>query len=96
MHIVTGGRALPPVTMGWARLGVDASHLGRFGDAAHGQKVGAEAEIAVLLPPLGIDGIEAAHHDLFQAPVDLVLGPEEALEILDPLEVADGHAASIG
>ena len=42
-----------------------------------------------------VHGLEGAIHDALQAVVDAVLGPEEALHVLDPLEVADRHAAGV-
>ena len=63
--------------------------------AADGEQVGAHAEVAALLVALGVDGIEAADHDVLEAVVDLVLRPEEVLQVLHPLEVADGHATGV-
>ncbi len=37
-----------------------------------------------------------ALHNALQAIVNLVLGPEEALQILHPFKVADGYTASVG
>src|SRR5471032_1876852 len=40
--------------------------------------------------------VERFAHDAGQAAVDLFVGPEEAREVLCPLEVADGDAAGVG
>src|SRR4051794_998041 len=84
---VTSVAGLPSCWLSEWMLWVDAADLGGFGDAADGEQVGAHAEVAVLLVALGVDGVEAADHDLLQAVVDLVFRPEEVLEVLHPLEV---------
>jgi hypothetical protein len=35
--------------------------------------------------------MKTAHHDLTQPRVDLVLAPEERLQVLDPLEIREGR-----
>src|SRR5579875_561116 len=40
--------------------------------------------------------LESPLHDRPKLLVDLVLGPEERLQVLHPLEVADGHPAGVG
>src|SRR5579885_2469016 len=78
------------------RLRVDAANLRCLGDTGDGQHVGSQTHIAVGLLGSGGDGGEGAVHNHFEPLRDLFDPPEEALEVLHPLEVADGDAARVG
>ena len=75
---------------------VHAANLGGFGDTRYGQQIGAHAQAALLLLRLIAYCLVGAFHDVFQLAVDLLLGPEEALKVLHPFKVADGHASGVG
>ena len=76
-------------------LGVQAALLARDQDPLAGdrERRGAQADLVAVggVPDL----LQRVDHDLVEADVDLVLAPEEAREVLHPLEVADGHAAGV-
>src|ERR1043166_3433057 len=61
--------------------------------AGHGEGGGAQADVVAIGG--GPDFPERVGDDLVQALVDLVLGPEEAAEVLHPCEIAYGDAAPI-
>src|SRR2546423_5587737 len=51
----------------------------------------------VALRPCHPEDVEKGPlHDLAQARLDLLPGPEESLQVLDPLEVRDHDAAGVG
>src|SRR5579884_3563773 len=79
---------------GW--LWEEAARFEGFGDAADGERIGAEAEVGAVLERGGGDFGEGAAHDGFQAGVDLALGPGEAFLVLHPFEIADDDAAGVG
>src|SRR5579885_285318 len=60
---------------------IHAANLGRLGYASHGQQVRAHAQIRLLFERLQAYSLIGAFHDAFQALVDLVLGPEETLQV---------------
>ncbi len=77
-------------------LRIHSAQFGCFGYAGYGQQVRAHTHIGLLLAGfLGYRAIRALHQCL-QAFVDLVLGPEEALEILHPFKVTHRHTARVG
>src|SRR5258706_7909444 len=77
-------------------LRIYPAHLRGLGDTADGEQIRRHAEVARLLLALGVHRLEAAHHNALESPVDLVLRPEEALQVLHPLEVAHRDTASVG
>src|ERR1700683_838222 len=60
---------------------------------AEGERGGAVVD--VVLAGLLEDGVERATEDAVELVEDFRLGPEEALQVLDPLEVADDDAAGV-
>ncbi len=76
-------------------LWVDPPDLGRLGDAGDGQEVGACAHIDFSLIGDIQNVVEALRHDLAELQVDLILTPEEGLQVLHPFEVGDGHPAGV-
>src|SRR5258706_16342595 len=77
-------------------LRIYSAHLRGLGDTADGEQIRRHAEVARLLLALGVHRLEAAHHDALESLDDLVLRPEEALQVLHPLEVAHRHATGVG
>src|SRR6266566_1967128 len=77
------------------RLWIEAAHLGRIGDSLNGKQVRRRPHVDLV--PLG-DGqglAERLDHDLLELGVHDLLAPVVAVQVLDPLEVADGHATRI-
>jgi hypothetical protein len=75
--------------------GVEPALLARREDALAGHRKGGGAQRDLVAVGGVPDVLQRADHDLVQAHVDLVLGPEEAAEVLHPLEVAHRHAAGV-
>src|SRR6185295_4993903 len=63
--------------------------------AIDGDDVGGDAGVHLVLLRSGRDLVEGADHDALEAPVHGVLVPEVAAAVLDPLEIAHGHAAGV-
>ena len=76
--------------------GVDAALFGGVGYAVDGQHVGGDTVVDVVRFGVGKDVVEARGHNVVEALIDLVLGPEVAHAVLHPLEVAGGDAAGVG
>src|SRR5579862_8672130 len=75
---------------------VDAAVVRCLGNTLDGKEVCALPQRnPVLLRPIPYLCERAMHH-LLETSVDLVLVPEERLQILDPLEIGDRHAAGVG
>ena len=86
----------PPISRGLRpRLRVEAAHRGGVGDALDGQQVGRRAHVHAFAEAHRQDVLERLDHDPLELVVDLGLVPEVAVEVLDPLEVADRHAAGV-
>ena len=66
-----------------------------IGDPRHGQQVGGGPHVARLALGDGQGLVEGLDHDDPQLVVDHRLGPVVAVEVLDPFEVADRHAAGV-
>jgi hypothetical protein len=64
-------------------------------DALAGHREGGGAQRDAVAVGGVPDVLQRADHDLVQAHVDLVFGPEEAAEVLHPFEVAHRHAAGV-
>src|SRR5580698_7285108 len=79
-----------------APLRVDASHRSRVGDALDRHQVRAEAERHMMPVGLVAHLPERLLEDLLEPDVDLVLLPEEGLQVLDPLEVRHRDATGVG
>src|SRR5579859_943325 len=77
-------------------LRIDAADLGSLGNTGDGQHISSQAQITAKVIGLGSNSIKAAIHNHFQFFGNLLHAPEEALQILYPLEVADGNSTSIG
>src|SRR5207237_1085155 len=65
-------------------LWVDAADGGGVGDALDADQMGGQAHVHVLLFRHLSDGVVGAHHDRLHLDIDLVLLPEEELQILHP------------
>ena len=77
-------------------LRVEPAELDGLDYATHGQEVGGLAHVDVPLLVDGVHALERLDHDLLEAVVDLVLGPEQAVQALDPLEVGHRDATGVG
>src|SRR5919109_1480549 len=78
------------------RLWIYPSDRRRVGHALHRQRVCGGAHVAALVHGGVQDLVERARDDVVQLGVDLLLLPEEGLQVLHPLEVGDDHAAGVG
>src|SRR5438105_923374 len=76
-------------------LWVNTTNLRGFGHARDGQHIGSQAHVTGILVGFFSDGSKRAIHNHFELLSNLFNTPEETLEILHPLEVAYGDAASI-
>ena len=74
----------------------DAADLGGIDDAADGEDVGGLAHGAGFGVADGGDFGVGVIEEALEARVDLVLLPEEGLQVLHPLEVGDDDAAGVG
>src|SRR5579863_4469241 len=87
-------RCAPPLRM--TLLRIEAAQLRRLGDARYGDAVRSfshrDAVTLRLLERLA----EGARHFALELIVDLVFFPEVCGEVLNPLEIGNGHAAGIG
>src|SRR5687768_10659000 len=63
----------------------------RLGDAADRDRVGGGAVVAVGFVGLGVHGVERPFHHALQLVLYALHVPEERVETLHPLEVADRH-----
>src|SRR5579864_784751 len=79
-----------------ALLWIDASDRRGVGDALHGQRIGGEPHVDPLVDRRVEDLVEGARDHVVQLGVDLLLLPEEGLQVLHPLEVGDDHTARVG
>src|SRR5262245_48928606 len=77
-------------------LRIHAAHLRHRGDTADGHDVGGGAKVGLVTLRGLEDVFEGLDHLGFEALVDLVLGPEVAMPILDPFEVRGGDATRVG
>src|SRR5579872_364269 len=99
--VVTAAGPPRPGTRGRVRrspgpLRVDAPGHERVGHAADRADERADPHLDLLLLTHRENVPEAPHQDAFQPGVDLLLGPEERLKVLHPLEVGHDHAAGVG
>src|SRR5262250_3034449 len=81
---------------GYGRSGVDAADRGRVGHALDRQHVGRVPHVDTFVDAGVEDLVEGPSNDVVELRVDLLLLPEEGLEILDPLEVGHDHATRVG
>src|SRR5450759_707917 len=77
-------------------LWVYAANLGCACDLVHGEGIGGGAHRDLQLVGLRAHLLVCPRHDVVEALVDLALLPEELLQVLDPLEIGDRHAARVG
>lgn len=77
-------------------LGIDSAEAITVGDFRDGFDVGSGPHVGVLVLAHLEDVIEGAIEDIVEASVDFCFGPEEGLEVLNPFEIGDGDAASVG
>src|SRR5581483_12166907 len=75
--------------------GIDAAGLQSRSDSINGQHIGRQPVTNVVLFRVGQDVTKTVHHDLFQAAVDQLLIPEEALPVLHPFKVRHRDAAGV-
>jgi hypothetical protein len=78
-----------------SRLSVNASKLQRERDAIDREHVGSDAVVHTVGFGVADDFAETMHHHVLQALVHFAFPPEQALAVLDPLEVADGDATGV-
>src|SRR5450756_91079 len=84
--------AAPAGTAAPWRLRVEAPQSGRVGDTLDRNQVGRGPHVDLLEERHGQHLAEGAIHDLLELRVDHRLAPVVPVEVLDPLEVADGDA----
>src|SRR6266566_2023647 len=78
------------------RLWIYAPNHRRVGYPLHGDRVRGQTHVDALVHRGMKDVVERARDDVVQLRVDLLLLPEESLEVLHPLEVGNDHAACVG
>src|SRR5713101_622795 len=78
------------------RLWVYPSHRCRVGHPLHRQRVRGEPHVDALVDRGVEDLVEGPRYDVVQLRVDLLLLPEERLQVLHPFEVRDDHAPRVG
>src|SRR5260370_567112 len=78
------------------RLWVDSPYARGVGHALHGQRVSREPHVDVLVHRRVQDLVERARDHVVQLGIDLLLLPEEGLEVLHPLQVRHDHPAGVG
>src|SRR5258706_8765423 len=78
------------------RLWIDTAHRCCVGHPLHRQRVSGQAHVDAFVDRRVEDLVEGPRDDVMQLGVDLLLLPEEGLEVLDPLEVRDDHATRVG
>src|ERR1700737_5007842 len=78
------------------RLGIKSPLTRRACDTRDGLHVRGHAHVELALQLCLQHLAERPRHDGFQLLVHLVLGPEERLQVLHPLEIRDGHTARVG
>src|SRR5437879_12995563 len=86
-------------TQGWitpAGLRKEAAHQGGLRKSPHGEDVRCGAHMRVVLAHRFVDVIERAIHHHLEPAVHFVFLPEVALQVLRPLEVANGQATRVG
>src|SRR5438552_14581084 len=88
-------RSRSTATLWAARLGIDTAGLEGFGDALNADDVSGGAHVAVMMLLSIFDSVEGLAHDAAKLLVNLVLVPEELLQVLDPLEVGHCHPAGV-
>src|SRR5580658_6424518 len=76
-------------------LGVDAADPNRVHDPLYGHDVGGGSVVDFALGRDLVDRLVGVDHHALQPVVDLAEGPEVPLDVLRPLEVADGDAARV-
>jgi hypothetical protein len=54
------------------------------------------AQVDLALAGCADHAVEGGHHDRLEARVDLLFGPEQGAQVLDPLEIRDDDTARIG
>src|SRR5258708_9456961 len=74
---------------------VNASHCRRVGHALRRERIGRQAHVDALVDRCMEDLVEGPRDDVVQLRVDLLLLPEESLEVLHPLEIRHDHAARV-
>src|SRR5260370_22316765 len=77
------------------KLGINTAELEGAGDPVDGQHVGRNAVIHFVHSSKTHHFIEGVVHHVEEAFVHFALPPEEALAVLNPLEIADGDAAGV-
>src|SRR5438094_7640909 len=85
-----------PLLFSEGASGVNTALLRRVGYAVDGQHVGSDAVIDAVVFGVRDDVVKALRHDVVEALVHFGLVPEVAHAVLNPLEVAGGHAAGVG
>ena len=78
------------------KLWEQAANESGFGDAADGEDHGAGARRNVMLAHGLHHFVKGAHDGFLQAGVHFFGVPDQALLILHPFKIADGHAAGVG
>src|SRR5260221_7841516 len=77
-------------------LWVNPSYHRRVGYALNGDCVCGEPHVDALVHRCVENLVEGPSDHVVELGVDLLLLPEECLEVLHPLEVGDDHAAGVG
>src|ERR1700730_17673519 len=78
------------------RLWVYASHRRRVGYPLDRQRVSSQPHVDALVDRGVEDLVEGPRDDVVQLGVDLLLLPEEGLQVLHPLEIRNDHTARVG
>ncbi len=86
------GAGIPPVQL----LRPHAEGVEGFRDSTYRNNHCSLPHICPFLLRVFIGVVEGLHHLGFKLLIDLLLGPMDSVEILDPLEVADRHSSGIG
>src|ERR1051325_445558 len=76
-------------------LRIDSSDGRRISNSLHANDVGSRSHIDLVLPGRLEDIVISAEQYLLHLPIDLVLLPEELLQVLHPLEIGDDRATCV-
>src|SRR6266516_7485802 len=77
-------------------LRINAANLCCFSNAGDGEHIGGQAHVAGILVGFVGNRGKSTIHDDFELLRNLFNDPEEALNILHPLEIADSYATGVG
>src|ERR1051325_9647034 len=91
---IDSGRTLGTVAP--ATLWVDAANRRGVGDPLHRERVSRRTHVDVFVHRRVEDLVERPRDHVVQLGVDLLLFPEEGLQVLHPLEVGDDHTSGVG